>query len=152
MAFRALALPFRSDEELKRRTNIINSFDKKKVVLHTLLFNQHPRCGLLKAIFSMSCRFFWCARFQIRTFVWLLYLEKVRERGFLTTLSHAPWSSRTNQPWQQWSCKKMTSLIPSCFRRNNFLSRFAGGLLCFNLSFTSWVLHRKSEDLRMVDR
>ena len=43
----------------------------------------------------------------------------------------------------------MTSLILSCLRRNNFLSRFAGGLLCFNLSFTGWVLHRKSEDLRM---
>ena len=29
----------------------------------------------------------------------------------------------------------MTYLIPSCFRRNNFLLRFAGGLLCFNISF-----------------
>ena len=43
----------------------------------------------------------------------------------------------------------MTSLILSCFRRNNFLSRFAGGLLCFNLSLTGWVLHRKREYLRM---
>ena len=38
MAFRALALLFCSDEELKGRANIINSFDKKKVILPTLLF------------------------------------------------------------------------------------------------------------------
>ena len=96
----------------------------------------------------MSCKFFGCARFQISTFVWLLYLEKVSERGFLTPLSHAPWSSRTNQ-YGKMELQENDISNTKLFSANNFLSRFARGLLCFNLSFTGWVLHRKSEYLRM---